>query len=187
MPVLFLFIVGACALGTITIATLEGPTRTMAVFIEALWFFMVGRHMFHTVRQIPLLVAPFIVPVMLSLSSVSSPLWRTGLLHEDALVLSVAIVVFVVVAMHLSHMRRSLFSMHMDTLVDIEHTAWIGAGLYAIAFVWLVSHALVPEDTESGTLIAVSVYLFVASLLYAVVRATNTFAHRAWWKRPLSL
>jgi hypothetical protein len=187
MPVLFLFIVGACALGTITIATLDGPTRTMAVFVEALWFFMAGRHMFHTVRQIPLLVAPFIVPILLSVSSVSSPAWRTGLLHEDALVLGVAITVLVVVATYLSHMRRSLFSMHMDTLIDIEHTTWIGAGLYAVVFVWLVSHALVPEDAESGTLIAVSVYLFVASLLYAVARATNTFTHHAWWKRPLSL
>jgi hypothetical protein len=187
MPVLFLFIIGASALGLTTIAMLDGSTRTMVLFIEALWVFVVGRHMFHTVRQVPILVAPLIVPIALSLSSVGSPAWRTGLIHEDALVLCVAIVVCTVIALQLSHMRRSLFSSHMDTLIDVEHTAWITTGLYAITFVWLLSHALVPGDAESGTLIAISVYLFVASLLYSVARVTNAFPRRSWWKRLISL
>jgi hypothetical protein len=143
--------------------------------------------MFDTVQQIPLLVAPFVVPVVLSLSSVVSPLWRTGLLHEDALVLCVAIGTLAVVAVHLSHMHRSLFSLHMDTLLDVEHTAWIATGLYATTFVWLLSHALVPGDAESGTLIAISVYLFVVSLVYSVARVTGVFPRRSWLKRIMSL
>jgi hypothetical protein len=187
MPALPLLIIGASALGIAAMTVLDGSMRTTALFIEAVWFFTAGRHMFHTVRQTPLLVAPLIVPVMLSLSSVSSPAWRTGLMHEDLLVLCVAISALAVVGVYLSHMHRFLFSPHIDTLTDIKHTVWILVGLYAIAFVWLVSHALVPGDTESGTVIAVSVYLFVLSLVYAVARVTNTFTHRAWWKRPLSL
>jgi hypothetical protein len=187
MPVLFLFILGASALGGATIVMLDGPTRTMVVFIEALWVFVMGRHMFHTVRQVPLLVAPLIVPIVLSFSSVGSPAWGTGLIHADALVLCVAIVVCTVIALQLSYMRRSLFSSHMDTLIDVEHTTWIVTGLYAITFVWLLSHALVPGDAESGTLIAISVYLFVASLMYSVARVTGVFPRRSWLKRVMSL
>lgn len=177
MSVLFLFITGALVLGMTTTALFEGPTRTVAVLVEALWVCVVGRHMLRSSTYIPVLAAPLLVPVVLSLSSVSSPAWRTGLVHGDALVLVLMIVASVLVALHFSQLHTSLFSLHKETLVDLEHTAWIVAGIYGLVLVWLSSHALVPTNANQGTLIAVLAYIFVASLFYMIARVT-----RARWQ-----
>lgn len=175
MPVLVPFIIGALSLGVATVTVLDGPVETLAVLLLALWIFLIGRRMISNDKYLPALLIPCVAPILLSVSSIQSEAWETGIFHLDAVVLEAMIGASCLVAWYLSKAHHSIFSFRSHTIDDLEHTAWIMSGLYGIAFIWLASHALVPE---MGALFSVTIYVVIATCIYIVSRVLN-----ASWKK----
>ena len=182
MSVRVLFSFGTVALGIFSVLLFDGSVRTIATLAVTLWFFLAGLRVFPGKRHIPLLTVPLLIPMVLSFSSASSHLWEKSLMHVDALVLILMMGASIVVAVRLSHVHHPFLFHHSDASKDLEHATWLVAGVYGCVVIWLSAHALFPESTDAGTLIAVLVYLFLASFAHMVGRLT-----RARWQHGIAL
>jgi len=175
MPVIIVFTIGVCALGVATAFVTEGAVRTLALMLEAFWYFIVGRNMISRTSHLLVLFVPSIIPILLSLESIQSPSWQDGILHLDALVILGMATTSGLIAWHVAHTERHFFSLHTDTIDDISHTAWIIASLYGAVFVWLFAHVLSPS---SGPLLATVFYAMVGTCGYIYARVSG----HAWRK-----
>ena len=164
------FVIGALSLVAVTAAVLDGPLETLAVIVESLWIFLVGRLMIRRDAYVPVLLIPFIFPIILSLSSIQSAAWQRGMFHLDALVLEAMIGASCLVAWYLSHEHHTIFSFRSDTIDDLEHAVWLVAVLYGLVFVWLVGHALFPHHYEIGTIFSITLYTLIAVFIYIAGR-----------------
>ncbi|OIP77011.1 MAG: hypothetical protein AUK16_02655 [Parcubacteria group bacterium CG2_30_44_11] len=168
------YLYGAIAVGLIGIATaaeLSGPALVIAYLLE-IGFVMVSATLIQVqgkmLAQLSFLLA---IPGVLSIPSLVSSNWRTGVFHNDFVVVLLCTVVFtlaglVVYAKH-----------HLDLQTVTKDTARIllsVAGAYAVAFVWLVLHGLMSEDV--ATMIALALYTLVgiSTFIYGKVNDLKT-------------
>jgi hypothetical protein len=158
------YIYGGAAVGLIgaaTAAELDGILLTIAFTLEIALFTIVAavlRAPNDIVRNISLL---FVIPILMSLPSLDGYAWRDSVLHGDA---------FVLLMMMLVTLRVGAFLLGRAHSDDNESLGVIGAGFYfvsgfyATALVWLVSHALLPYDL--GTTVSLVVYTIVGLTLF---------------------
>ncbi len=148
-------------LGVATALEFQGPALTIAFIIEAsvitLLTYLFTKNTAMTERA----SFVFLIPVLLSLESFAAPTWNGGVLHSDALVLTLLSIV-------LGGTGYVLYSL-IDTRTETSHAIqtpvalMVGGVLYILSFVWLATHALYPDD------FAVMVSLFVYTALGLVL------------------
>lgn len=168
--------VGVALLGAATALELEGPHLTIAFTCEAALLVWLGYKVTGMVRAVPVLLLPGIIPLLLTLGSMASREWRDSIFHADAF----AVVFFALVVLGLGYFfyeeRLQLAEDVRDMMKDIAKSLFIVAGLYALALIWLVSHALFTGDV--GTTIALTAYTLLGGMFYLMGHAG-----RVAWQR----
>lgn len=163
--------VGVALLGTATALELEGPHLAIAFTCEAALLVWLGYKVTGMVRAVPVLLLPGIIPLLLTLGSMASRDWRDGIFHADAF----AVVFFALVVLGLGYFfyeeRLRLAEDVRGVVKDIAQSLFVLAGLYGLALIWLVSHALFTGD--AGTTIALVVYALLGGMFYLMGHASN--------------
>lgn len=148
-------------LGASTAFEFSGPALTIAYIIEiaAVLAGLVHVSRSHTsVRAVSML---FSLPIVLSMSSVISRTWRTGIFHSDNVVLLLMVAVFTTLAIYM----QKLQSQEQDQSVTYNAGSYAAvAAVFGVIVVWLNLHALFSEDLAS--LIALALYTIVGLTLY---------------------
>ncbi len=157
--------VGVALLGVATALELEGAVLTIAAFIEAALLLVVGYRITRRVESVPFLMSPSLIPILLSFQSMGAPEWRTGVLHEHAAVLLLALLTAFLVG--------SLFRNEGKSICTFTaHIAYTVTGCYAAVLAWLVPHALA-ATRDSGTFISLTLYTLAAAYLYMTGKQTG--------------
>ena len=103
----------------------------------------------------------FVVPMIMSLSHLASPLWSTSVIHPDffAIVILGLTLAIAGVVLH-EESKESAYETGISggvTLVAISL-------LYGLVLVWLISHALFSEDM--GTMLSLTVYTIIGLFMF---------------------
>ncbi len=171
------FGVGVVFLGVATALVLDGPPAlTVAFILESALLIVIGYSITRNARYLVLLAVPSVVPILLSLNSVSSWAWRDGLLDTDAIVLYLLAGVSFLLALYLEGQRGNASEQERTLLTNGVHVASIVSGVYTTIVVWRVSGVVIPGD--AGVMLALFVYTLVALFFY--ISAMQTKKH--WQK-----
>ena len=162
-PLLIYSTIAIGLLGAATAMELSGPTLALAYTLEiaALAFataFVTGNMKY--AQQTSVLLA---VPLALSLFSINSSAWQTGVLHDDFFVLfSLSAVLLVLGAFFLG---KKNVPQDAPTKNGIAVSLTLGAA-YALILIWLSLHA--SFDREIATTIALVIYTILGMAAYIV-------------------
>lgn len=158
--------VSAVYLATATALLLDGPALLVAFALESAVLTLLAFGITKKADLVPLTALTFVVPMWLSLESLSSRLWRESVLHADAAALMVLMATLVLVALFFIETLRRDTKIHgaVAPIQAVVRAAWGLFGFYAIAFVWLSVHALLAPDV--GTMTALIVYALAGSAFY---------------------
>lgn len=150
-------------LAAATAVELDGAVLVIAYSIEAAALVAGGYALLPRRRDAHMLTVLYVVPVVLSVPSITAPVWQTGVFHEHFAVL---VVVFVVLA--LSGYAAYASGGHRRTAVSerVGGTCLVAASLYAFTLIWLVSHALT-ATADIATGISLVIYTVVGLIAYA--------------------
>ncbi len=162
------YIYGATSLallGAATAAELDGAMLTIAYTIEVGAIVALSR-MFVPIALSRNLGWLFTIPALMSLPSFVSPLWQTGVLHNDFFVLLILMCALWVTGAYVFE----------NAPADDEETRGVGIAFgvvgtfYALSLVWLILHALL--DTDVAVMLSLVIYTILGLLLH--VAGTNT-------------
>lgn len=160
-----LYVYAGVAIGFLAAATaaeLDGATLTIAYTIESAAIAVLTHLIVRDVRIAERVSALFILPVALSLGSIVSPAWATGVIHEDF---------FVILLLALSLFGVGLFFMRPAGESEDRESKQLNAllfivgSVYAYALLWLSLHAALTND-DSAVMIALIVYTIVSLVCY---------------------
>ncbi len=173
----------ATYLATATALEFDGPVLYMLFSIEAT-LLVIGVHL--VTRRLgitKILTLPLLVPLFLSLSSITSFSWATGWLHDDFFVLFTNFVCFGLLGWYFSITARECTD---DTRYSYHGIASLG---YAIAFCytlilcWLVPHGMFPSSIyDFGDVLSMIIYsvLGVGIYLYERMHHNDTLRFTAF-------
>lgn len=110
----------------------------------------------------------FIIPALMSLESIYSPLWRGSILHSHFALL-------IIMMFSLGAVGFLIKSLHTDksseSVREIASMWLVVSLLYATLLVWKVPHALFSGDT--GTMISLIVYTMMGIQMFVTGRSEN--------------
>jgi len=158
--------VGVVLLGVATALELEGPALAVAAIVEAalvLWF---GYRITGTARNIPVLCIPSVIPVLLSFSSMAARAWQDDIFHEDAFVLVMMVLTTAGVGALFRERVRHVRKEDQGVMYATATVLFSVSAIYTAILIWLGAGALFGPD--SGVMVALIVYTFVAALLFIV-------------------
>ncbi len=193
LPYFFTYLgVGVMFLGTATALELDGETLTIAYILESAALILTGYFITRSVKALWVLALPSIVPLVMSLGSMSNHLWaQEGIFSSDAFVLYliVAITFYLANVFHREHKRLA-----DSTLAHIRNIAVVLGMVYATITVWYVSVGLFSVeqlsnyrtytyyDYDGAAMVALFIYTMVASYFYIRSKAENSV-----WKRNVAI
>ncbi|MEX0917774.1 MAG: DUF2339 domain-containing protein [Candidatus Paceibacterota bacterium] len=150
-------------LAAATAVELDGPFLTIALTIEVAALVGIATTLLRS-RQIAHYAAwLFAGPVALSVESITASSWAQGVFHWDAVVLLV--LTFALALASLALLQPESETKNVSTSgVGYGEIAGIGAIVYLLLLVWLVSHALLSEDM--GTMVSLVVYTVFGLSMY---------------------
>ena len=152
--------VSIAMLGAATAAELSGAALTIAFAIEVALLYLIAQTLVHEREKIERLALLFIVPMILSGSSVISPLWQQGMIHKDFFVLlTMAVSLFVVYLSRLGHQGSKESS-------DLDSVLLVVGSVYAYVLLWLSLHALLVGAEDLATMGSLVVYTIVGITCY---------------------
>lgn len=162
------YIYGGAALALIGVATaaeLDGPMLTIAYIIEIGVLLWTAARLKVSDEIMVRLSFLYVIPVALSLASIVSTKWSTGVLHADLFVL--VLLTLSLTAVGLSILERYYHSTERsEEMLNLSMTLMVVAGGYAATIVWLVTHALLTYDVAS--LFSLVLYTVVGLTLYVI-------------------
>ncbi len=130
-------------LAAATAALLSGPLLTIAYIIEVVALIMMATRLPAASGIAYRISYLFVVPLLLSVEHLDSPLWREGrVLHEDFYVLLLLMVSLGFSAMLLLQSKQPALS----DGVPVPGILSVIAGIYGLLLVWLVSHSVFSDD-----------------------------------------
>ena len=163
------YVYGAASVGLIgaaTAAELSGAVLTIAFTFEVALFIIVAamlRAPNEVVRSISLL---FIIPGLMALPSLESRAWRDSVLHSDAFVIVLMVLVTFRVA---AFLFKRAAEQGGQVLVGLASTFYVVGAFFASALVWLSTHAILPYDM--ATTVSLIVYTIAGLILYNAGRS----------------
>jgi len=165
------YLYGATSIGLIGIATaaeLNGPVLTLAFLFEICLLVFVAAKLKASTRTLSLLSLLFVIPVLLSLESLSSYLWRDSIFHEHFIVVSLMTAVLAIVGLFIKEASQKIGAEFASQLASV---LLVASSLYAISLVWLASHALI-TSSDLATMLSLVIYTIAGVAL--VVFGTTT-------------
>ncbi len=157
------YIYSAVSLGLLAAATaaiFEGPMLTLAYTLEVTVLVVLALRVLNNNLVASRLSWLFVGPVMLSLESVDSSAWYSGVLHNDFFILLTLMVCIGFAAQQLILAPKSEAAKE-----DFTGAVWAFVGsLYAMALVWLVTHAIFLDD--QATMFSLLVYTIAGLVMY---------------------
>jgi hypothetical protein len=168
------YLYGAIAAGLIGVATaaeLSGPALVIAYLLE-ICFVLLSATLIQTpgrlLAQLSWLLS---IPTLLSLPSFASSQWLVGVIHNDFVVVLLCTIVFTAtgLVLYLKNQVEKNEYTHLSAGVLLTL-----AGTYAIALVWLVLHAALPEDVATLFSLALYTLVGISSFIYGKVNDVKT-------------
>jgi len=155
--------IAAVFIGAATAAELDGPALTIAYTIEAASAAILAYIITRNMRIAEHMSVLMVIPAFLSLPSFISREWVSGVLHQDFAVLGVVMAAFFVLGFFFLTVRKET-----GESGDTDHNAsrallFVGS-VYALALVWLISHALLLETV--ATTMSLTLYTITGLMLY---------------------
>jgi hypothetical protein len=171
----YFYVYGAVASILIVVATtieFDGAVQTIVFTAEAFAATVLGYMITRKVSALPLLSLSFVIPIFLSLAHVDSSAWNTGIMHADAAALLIVTLSIAGLSFFFLWVQLSLKdAAHVHTLFLLQQAAWSVFGVYSVALVWLVSHALFMGDV--GTSVALVIYAITGGAFYMYGRSSS--------------
>lgn len=110
----------------------------------------------------------YLAPIILTVESLDSYQWQTGdIFHSDSLVI-INLILCLSAAAYVLHAGQD----KTDEPVSAASTLTVFASLYAVAWVWLATHAALAY--EQGTMVALLIYLITGLTLYIEGRSMGS-------------
>lgn len=141
-------------LGAATTAELSGPVLIIAYTFEIAAVIIASVFLRLEQRVTKTLSLLFAVPMLLSLESLGSRAWDTGVIHGDFFVILILALVLSIVGLF---MREQVAPEKGDNQHGVALVLF--GILYALSLVWLVFHALLTDDV--ATMLSLTVYTLV--------------------------
>jgi hypothetical protein len=155
--------VGSAYLAAATAFELSGPALTIAYAIEAGLLTVVAFHLTQDRGIAERVSALLLGSVVLSIMSVFSNAWNSGVIHSDALVLVLTGGILLAVG--------SMLQAHGGEEVRADGThhvylPWqqISGGVFFLTLIWLVTHALLSYGT--ATMVSLVLYVLLGLVMY---------------------
>jgi hypothetical protein len=170
------FIYAAVSVGYLVAATaftLSGPVLTMAYCVEVVMIVFISQKLFTQPVFVEYASLLFVLPMVLSIGSLTSPAWATGIFHNDMLVL-------VTLGLALAAVGLLLMGRISDKTSQMSSSHWqlIFGSLYGYALVWLLLHALLGSD--DATMVSLVVYIFCGLAAYMAGLFVNAKSLRVY-------
>lgn len=184
-PFIVYSFIGIVLLAAATAAQFQGPILTVAYTVEAAVLVFVTYFLRKSIERAEQWSFFLLGPAFLALSSITSPLWRKGIFHEDFLALLVLIIVIGGVMAFLTVLRSEA----KQKMSQIGVLWMVVGSLYAFAMLWVVLHAGTPVmetitnvygrtvtvpkkllDSEVATMLSLFVYTLVGLITYIMGR-----------------
>lgn len=155
--------VGVVYLATATALLLDGSSLTIAFTLEATALLLLARFVTRRLVTSLYLSGAFIMPILLTLDHITSRAWRDGVFHDDAAALYLMTSVLALVALYFTEVRAE---QEDDRSVRnlLVQGFWSIFGVYTVVLVWLITHALLVDDT--ATLVALVIYALAGCAFY---------------------
>jgi len=154
-------------LGAATAAIFSGPILTLVYTIEVTVLALLSLTLLknpHTTAKLCLL---YVVPIILSLESITSSSWRLdGVLQADffilvTLMLSLALVSY---TLHQHNKENNISSTSVGVLAVLSAS-------YALTLIWLITHAVFSYD--QATTVSLIIYTLIGLTMYVVGQSTK--------------
>ncbi|MBI2439431.1 MAG: DUF2339 domain-containing protein [Candidatus Moranbacteria bacterium] len=154
--------VSVAMLAAATAVELSGATLVIAYIIETITLLLVARVVLRDIRIIERMIFLLLGPIFLSLESIISPRWKTGVIHEDFFVL------FLLAA---SLFFLGIFFLRFASGNDDKKSHQLGVfmmfvgSFFLYVLVWLSLHAGLVDD-DIAVMIALVLYTIIGLLSY---------------------
>lgn len=161
------YVYGATSIGLLAAATaaeLDGAVLTIAFTIEIAALVLVAIKLGLKDKAIAWLCSLFLVPVLLSIGSIASPVWNTSVLHEDFFNLFILILVLFTVGLLMYEKNK------LDQVQNQERHLGTGGvlitfgALYSLVLISLILNALLSDDV--ATMCTLFIYTVLGITLY---------------------
>lgn len=157
------YVHGAVAIGLIGAATVtlfSGATLTIVLTLEIATLVLLTAFITHNAVVAQRLGLLFCIPGALTVQNILSSSWQSGVLHVDFFV----ILIFALTLVFVMVCLRALAVAQIVTSVPRVVGFAVSAGFYAVTLVWLITHALLPDD--GATFMALLIYTISGLTLY---------------------
>lgn len=154
-------------LAAATAAIFDGPVLTLVYTVEVTTLVVLAVLLLRNASVAAKISLLFVVPILLSLDSISTASYALGILHQEYLIL-VNLMLCLGLSGHLI-MRKYKEEGVEETLLG--GALAIFSALYGLAIVWLMTHATMNDD--SATMASLLVYTVAGLALYAQGRSTD--------------
>jgi preprotein translocase subunit SecG len=142
------YLYGATSIGLIGVATaaeLSGPALTIAYILETALLAVAAAQIVGWSLPLKRILLVAVIPLLFSLDSLFSYNWQDSILHADLVVVLLIISTFGLIGLVLSQL--SSVSEEDRQELNGYMTAFLGvSGFYAVALVWLITHAVLMYD-----------------------------------------
>ncbi len=164
--------VGVALLGIATSIEFSGPTLVIALTLEAALVTLLTMMLRGATPALRVSMI-FLIPMMLSFSSMDSFAWRDSIMHADFFVL------FTLAASLLGLGTFFALVKHEDSdAVQLAIGQIIVGSLYAYALLWLSLHALLDDTT--AVVMSLIIYTIIGIVVYVVGQVQNWNAWRVY-------
>tara|TARA_B100000745_G_scaffold199304_1_gene131453 strand:+ start:1035 stop:2831 length:1797 start_codon:yes stop_codon:yes gene_type:complete len=143
--------VGVLLMGAATAVELDGALLTIAYTLEAATIVLLAAVLLRDVQVAQRLSLLFAVPVVLSLEHITSYAWRDSITHEHFFALVILTVTLMVSGLVLLGAKKA-----GEATPVAAQVLSIGGVAYLLILVWLMTHAIMPDD--SATFVSLVIY-----------------------------
>jgi len=161
-------------LATATAVEFDGPVLTLAYIIESLFLPLITWLLSRDIRQSAALSFFVVLPITLSIPSVYSAAWQTGIWHGDFFVL----LLLAISLLTLGFFFRLKSLAPTTGVYQIASLYLVTGSVVAYTLLWLSLHALLVSD-NLATLLSYAVYTIIGIAFYLQGRAIG----RKGWKQ----
>ena len=161
--------IGIAMLAAATAEELEGAALTIAYTVEAGLISLITYVLMREVKIVEKMSFLFIVPVILSMESVFSRAWLTGVIHKDFFVILILGLTFFGVGLSL---RLLVPDRDGKESHNISNILLVAGSLYAYALIWLSLHAVLVND-DTAVMVSLFIFTVIGLMAYFYGRTTG--------------
>lgn len=164
-----LYIYGGVAVGMFAATTafeLSNQVLTIAYTLEAGVVAFLAAYLSGNVKLGQKSSGLLVVPAVMSISSIQSNAWQSGIMHYDFFVLLVLTLTLLVLGSYFYYKQK----IAKDSQgYDFNFLFWL-FGLYGVALVWKSFHAII-TNPDIATMVSLTIYTIVGLIIYILGKA----------------